>query len=257
MAILFKDVVFGPVKSRRLGRSLGINPLPVSHKICSFNCVYCECGWTDYSSGIDRALPERSQIRDALEQRLKKMSEEGDPPDAITFAGNGEPTLHPQFAGIAEDALSARDKYSPGSKVAILSNATALHRRDVVDALTRFDLNILKLDCGTNEMFKRINNPNGNLDLDILTEQLRAFQGKTIIQTLFLRGRHNGEEIDNTRPDEFNAWLKRIEAINPEKVMIYSLDREPPEKSLEMVSQDELERLAEKIRERGITVEVF
>jgi wyosine [tRNA(Phe)-imidazoG37] synthetase (radical SAM superfamily) len=258
MSILFDSIIFGPVNSRRLGSSLGINLLPTRIKYCTFNCVYCECGWSFKETFKDINLPDRQTIKNSLKSRLLELNDQGKPPEAITFAGNGEPTLHPEFPVIIDDTIKLRDEYAPNSMVTVLSNATMLHKQKVVDALVKTDKAIMKLDAGTEEMFSNINDPSSNhLSLDIITNQLEAYGGWLIIQTLFLRGSHNEKIIDNTSPGELDAWMNRILKINPKSVMIYSIDRETPEENLEKVSLEELEEIAERLRKRNVRVEVY
>jgi wyosine [tRNA(Phe)-imidazoG37] synthetase (radical SAM superfamily) len=188
MSILFDDIVFGPVNSRRLGVSLGINLLPVGSKFCTFNCIYCECGWSHENSGAGRSLPSRELVRERLEERLRAMQESGAHPDAITFAGNGEPTIHPLFPEILDDAIELKDKYFPEARVSVLSNASTLDKPAVFNALRKTGNSILKLDAGTEEMFRLINGPRSGITLHDIISKLVEFRGELIIQTLFLRG---------------------------------------------------------------------
>ena len=236
---LFDSIVFGPVRSRRLGASLGMNLLPPDRKVCSFNCVYCECGWTD---SIDSdMLPSRGQVQAALEYKLKKMISGGEGLDVITFAGNGEPTLHPDFSGIIDDTIELRNTYFPNADIAVLSNATMLHRPDVVAALKRVDKNILKLV---------------RFDLKNLVDRLMAFEGKLIIQSLFVRGSINGIPVDNTTPAEISAWLKLVDQIRPSEVMIYTIARDTPANDLKKLSEEELNGIAQKVEMLGIATQV-
>ena len=254
---LFHETIFGPVMSRRLGVSLGINLLPVDYKYCTFNCVYCECGWSHSKPGGNQGLPGRDEIRKMLEERLMELQQEDKPPDAITFAGNGEPTIHPQFAGIIDDTIELRDEYFPEAKVTVLSNASMLDRDHVFNALLKVDNNIQKLDAGTQEMFSRINQPGGKLTLDKVVEQLCMFDGRLIIQTLFLRGEHNGSRFDNTTDEEISQWLEKLKKIKPEYVMIYPVDRATPEQNIERVSFSELEKISSRVEAIGIKTKVF
>jgi len=255
--LLFHETVFGPVKSRRLGVSLGINLLPVDYKYCTFNCVYCECGWTNKKPEGGKGLPSREEVKDLLERKLAEISKGGQVPDAITFAGNGEPTIHPAFSEIIADTIVLRDKYFPDARVTVLSNASMLHRKDVFNALLSVDDNIQKLDAGTEEMFQMINQPAGTLKLEKVTEQLLKFDGKLIIQTLFLRGTHNGNYIDNTSKAEISAWMSLLKKIMPEYVMIYPFDRATPEDNLEKISFPELSVIADEVNQIGIKTKVF
>jgi wyosine [tRNA(Phe)-imidazoG37] synthetase (radical SAM superfamily) len=257
MSILFQDIVFGPVNSRRLGVSLGVNLLPADIKFCTFNCIYCECGWTKDKSPVDRKLPERDIVREQLEKKLKSMKEDDQHPDAITFAGNGEPTIHPQFPEILEDTIQLRDKYFPEANVSVLSNASMLDKPAVFHALKKTGNSILKLDAGTEDMFRLINGPRSGITLRTIVEKLKEFNGELIIQTLFLRGTLNGKKIDNTAEPGFSRWLEHIRAINPKYVMIYPIDRSTPLETLEKVSFDELKQIAGKIEKTGIRAQVY
>jgi wyosine [tRNA(Phe)-imidazoG37] synthetase (radical SAM superfamily) len=254
---LFHDVIFGPVRSRRLGLSLGINLLPVHSKYCSFNCIYCECGWTENIPGDTLNLPSRIQVREFLEQKLKSLVAEDYIPDALTFAGNGEPTIHPDFPEIVDDIIDLRNNYVPHAKVAILSNASMIHNERIFNALRKLDLNIQKLDCGSEKLFRLINNPVHPERFREMIGNLRKFNGQVIIQSLFLKGFFNGLPVDNTTDEELSEWLKHIEFINPEMVMIYSLDRATPSHQLEKVSLSELEKIAEKVKILDIKTTVY
>lgn len=257
MSILFQDVVFGPVHSRRLGISLGINLLPVEAKYCTFNCIYCECGWTHEKIQGDRSLPGRELVKGKLEEKLRSMQESDSHPDAITFAGNGEPTIHPQFADILEDTIQLRDKYFPEAIVSVLSNASTLDKPAVFNALKKTGNSILKLDAGTEEMFRLINGPRSRITLKSIVEKLKEFEGELIIQTLFLRGTYNGEKIDNTIEQELTVWLRHIKAINPKYVMIYPIDRATPVETLEKVPFSELVQIADRVEKTGIKAQVY
>jgi len=254
---LFHEVVFGPVRSRRLGLSLGINLLPLHSKHCSFNCIYCECGWTPRSTGEPPPLPSREEVRWYLEKQLKQLATEDYLPDAITYAGNGEPTIHPDFPLIVDDTLRLRDELSPDSRVTVLSNASMLDHEEIFRALKKLDNNIQKLDAGTDRIFHLINNPEKGLSLDRVVANLKRFEGEVIIQTMFLRGRLRGKEIDNTTPYEVNAWIDNILEIRPASVMIYPIARATPVHDLEKIPIFELEKIAEKARTAGLKVEVY
>jgi len=257
MTFLFDSIIFGPVQSRRLGVSLGINLLPEGCKYCSFNCIYCECGWTKIS-GIDKVVfPPSVLIKQLLEKKLREMKENNELPEAISFAGNGEPTLHPDFAEIIDFTISLRNKYSPESKIAVLSNATMLHLPEVVNALKKVDMNILKLDAGTEDTFRKINLPLVGIKLEETVNNLKQFTSNLIIQTLFLRGEYNGKSIDNTTDAEVKEWLKYLRNLKPERIMIYPIARSTPAQGLEKVSLKELEAIAEKVRKIGLKVEVY
>lgn len=252
---LFDEIIFGPVKSRRLGVSLGINLLPVARKICNFNCIYCECGWT--GNTIDGRIPSREEVYKALDDKLSEMKKHGKAPDVITYAGNGEPTLHPDFPGIIDDSIELRNKYFPGAQIAVLSNATNLKRPGIKEALLKVDKNILKIDSAFDSTIQVHNRPLVKTDVRELIEDLTSFNGKVIVQTLFLRGMCDGEQIDNTTEEEISAWLTAIETIKPEEVMIYTISRDTPQGSeLEKVPLKELKEIASRVEKLGIKTQV-
>ena len=254
---LFDKIIFGPVKSRRLGVSLGINLLPTRKKICNFNCIYCECGWTeDLNKALSR-LPDRKEVFSALDHKLSELKKKGKAPDVITYAGNGEPTLHPEFPGIIDDSIFLRDKYFQKTKIAVLSNSTTISNPLIKEALLKVDMNILKLDSAFDATIEKHNQPRIKINADDIIDNLISFDGKVIIQTLFLRGTYNGKDIDNTTPEEINAWLKAIGRIKPSEVMIYTLSRDIPDgASLTKVSVPELKGIAEKVEAIGIRTQV-
>lgn len=249
--MLFGSIVYGPIHSRRLGTSLGIELMPLEHKLCTFNCVYCECGW---NSPISRPkLPTRAEVREALEKKLK----EGLALDVITFSGNGEPTLHPDFLGIIEDTCALRDQYCPNAKVSVLSNSTQLGRPDVVKALRLCDNRILKLDSGTDMMMRRIDLPvNEQLTVQTIMGWLQQFEGDFTLQTCFLRGEHDGQIIDNTTPEELEAWYKAVEVLRPKQIMIYVIDRKTPEENLSKISREEMASIAAPLLAKGVDVSI-
>jgi len=253
---LFDQIIFGPVKSRRLGISLGVNLLPTDSKLCSFDCIYCECGWNPKKREKKVELPSRELVRQKMEEKLTNMIENRELPDVITFAGNGEPTLHPEFEGIMDDTIQLRDRLTPKTRIAVLSNATMLHKPAVVRALLKVDDNIQKLDSGIEETIRRMDCPSSNFKLTVVVENLKSFQGKVIIQTMFLRGKFKEQIIDNTTEAELVEWIKLIAEIKPSQVMIYTIDRDTPASGLEKIKLDELQQIAERIREIGIEVQV-
>lgn len=255
MTALYNNIIFGPVRSRRLGLSLGVNLLPVESKLCSFDCIYCECGWNDEHPG-KRRFNAREDVREMLAATLEKMVGEGTPPDVITFAGNGEPTMHPEFEAIIDDTIAMRDKYCPSAKVSVLSNATQIHREDVRRALLRVDNNILKLDSAFDATVQLVNKPQGAYTVARTVELLKAFEGNLIMQTMFLRGEYLGQRVDNTTEEEVAAWLKLVAEIKPKQVMVYSLDRDTPCKTLEKVEKDELRGIADRVEALGIPCSV-
>lgn len=254
--VLFHETIFGPIHSRRLGVSLGVNLMPNDGKICSFDCVYCEAGYNAQGAGKS-GIPSREAVKKGLSRKLKAMSEAGEQLDVITFSGNGEPTLHPQFKDIVHDVLLLRDRYYPSVKVSVLSNSTMLSKSAVVEALKKVDNNILKLDSAVAPTFRAINQPasSGVLPEGVIAD-LKKFDGKCIVQTMFLRGEHNGKKIDNTTDAEVNALIEAYKEIAPQEVMIYSIDRKTPEENLEKVSKEELEAIGKRIEAAGIKVQV-
>ena len=249
--ILFPAPIFGPVHSRRLGVSLGVNLMPADGKLCSFDCVYCECGFNKPShSGSKR--PSREQVKADLEKQLQKMVEEGRLPDVITFAGNGEPTLHPDFAGIIDDTIALRDRYCPQAKVSVLSNATMAFKPDVRDALLKVDNNILKLDTVDPDFIQLVDRPVGKFDVNKIIDDLAAFHGKVIVQTMFLKGKYQGRDVDNTGDYYVTPWLKALEKIKPEAVMVYTIDRETPAHELLKATPAELDAIVARIKALGI-----
>ena len=249
---LFDDIIFGPVNSRRLGKSLGINLLPTTSKYCNFNCIYCECGWTKNSGKIDFHSVE--SVISELEKVLAKYSETNESLDVITYAGNGEPTLHPKFSEIIDKTIILRNKYCPNVKIAVLSNATMLHKESVFKSLLKIDLPILKLDSGIESTIININQPTGSFSMSKLIENFKKFDGNFHLQTMFLKGKFNGNIIDNTTEIEINAWIKIIEETKPKQVMIYSIARNTPADNLKPVSVEELSIIAKKVRNLGIEV---
>lgn len=251
---LFDSIVFGPVRSRRLGVSLGVNLLPTDSKVCSFDCIYCECGWTQ--SMASGNLPTRDNVRRALDKKLAEMQFKGDDLDVITFAGNGEPTLHPDFAGIIDDTINVRNSYFPNARIAVLSNSTMIHRSDVICALNKVDQNILKLDSAFDHTIQLLNKPMMKFDVKSLVEQLKQFKGNLIIQTLFVKGTINNKVVDNTTPDEISAWVQLIEEIKPREVMVYTIARDTPAQDLIKIPIEELNSIAARVEQLGIPVQV-
>ena len=249
--MLFNSIAYGPIHSRRLGTSLGVELMPLEHKLCTFNCVYCECGWNEPVT--HPKLPTREEVKAALEAKLK----EGLALDVITFSGNGEPTLHPDFLGIIEDTIALRDRYCPNAKVSVLSNSTQLGRPDVVQALRLCDNRILKLDAATDEMMRRIDLPvNKNLTVAQIIEWLQQFNGDFTLQTCFLKGVHNGVILDNTASIELTAWYQAVELLRPKQIMIYVIDRKTPEENLSKIPRDEMERIAAPLIAKGYDVSI-
>ena len=259
--IIYPSPIFGPVHSRRLGISLGINLLPADGKVCSFDCIYCECGFNeDHRPTLP--LPTREEVAAKLEEKLQQMSAEGQLPDVLTFAGNGEPTCHPHFAEIIDDVIRLRDQYCPKAKVSVLSNSTMIHRQTVHDALMRVDNNILKLDTGDPIYINKVDHPNGTYDVEKIIDRMKAFNGHIIIQTMFMRGtipllkEESGEviseSVDNTGEAYVTPWLEAVKAIKPQQVMIYTIDRETPTPGLLKASHEQLDQIRDRVIAAGI-----
>jgi wyosine [tRNA(Phe)-imidazoG37] synthetase (radical SAM superfamily) len=254
---LFNKIIFGPVKSRRLGVSLGINLLPANRKVCNFNCIYCECGWTHNSDPSGQDIPSRKEVYEALEKKLSSMKGKQEEPDVITYAGNGEPTLHPDFPGIIDDSIKLRNRYFPEARIAVLSNSTAISKPHIKKALLKVDQNILKLDSAFDLTIKIHNQPGVNIKVNELIRDLKEFKGQLIVQTLFLRGTFKGKTIDNTTKEEITAWLKAIEMIRPSEVMIYTISRDTPEGGqLSKIPLSELKHIASLVNDLGIKTQV-
>ena len=252
MTALFEDVIFGPVRSRRLGISLGVNLLPVHSKLCSFDCIYCECGWNGDHDGV-RRFNSRDDVRRLLRRTLTSMARQGQRPDVITFAGNGEPTMHPEFEAVIDDTLALRDELCPSARVSVLSNATQIHRESVRRALLRVDNNILKLDSAFDSTVRLMDNPCGEYSVRRTVDLMKLFGGRMILQTMFLRGEVDGRPVDNTTEEEVAAWLALVDEIRPSSVMVYTLDRDTPCKTLEKIPHDELQRIASRVEALGIS----
>ena len=249
--MLFDSIVYGPIRSRRLGVSLGMNLMPTTAKLCTFDCVYCECGWNQPVS--HPAIPTRQEVREALASRLVALSPNS--LDVITFSGNGEPTLHQDFLGIIQDTCALRDQYCPKAKISVLSNSTQLGRPDVVEALRLCDNRILKLDSAIDATMRLIDKPvNPNLTVEQIAEWLSLFDGDFTLQTCFLRGEYMGQIIDNTTSEELNAWYAMVDRLHPKQVMIYVIDRATPLQTLSKVPTAEMEAIAAPLRAKGIDV---
>ena len=249
--IIYPSPIFGPVHSRRLGISLGINLLPADGKVCSFDCIYCECGFNkDHRPTLP--MPTRELVAERLEAKLKEMNADGQLPDVLTFAGNGEPTCHPHFAEIIEDTIRLRDQYCPKAKVSVLSNSTMIHRQQVHDALMRVDNNILKLDTINPIYINKVDRPNGPYEVEKIIKRLKAFNGHVFIQTMFMRGVCKGESVDNTGEEYVAPWLKAVKDIKPQQVMIYTIDRETPTQGLLKATHEQLDAIRDRVIAAGI-----
>lgn len=248
--MLFSSIIYGPIRSRRLGVSLGVNLMPTDAKLCTFDCVYCECGWNQPVSHPQ--LPTREQVRESLASTLNTLHST---PNVITFSGNGEPTLHPEFLGIIQDTCALRDQYCPDAKISVLSNSTQLFREDVVEALRLCDNRILKLDSAITSTMRLIDKPvNPSLTVEQIVERLSVFNGDFTLQTCFLTGEYEGRIIDNTTPEELAAWYRAVDYLHPKQVMIYVIDRATPLKTLSKIPLDKMNEIAVPLREKGIDV---
>lgn len=254
--IIYTSPIFGPVRSRRFGISLGINLMPGDGKICTFDCIYCECGLNkDFRPKQKR--PAREEVKAALEAQLKKMSAAGELPDVLTFAGNGEPTAHPDFQGIIDDTVELRDKYCPECSINVLSNATMLHKEEVRNALLKVDRNCQKLDTVNTEYIFRLDRPQSpSYSAEKIVEQLCLFEGKVIIQTMFLSGEYEGKDMSNTSEAYLLPWLEALQMIAPQQVMIYTIDRETPVEGLKKASKETLDAIASRVEALGFKCSV-
>lgn len=249
--IIYPSPIFGPVKSRRLGISLGINLLPDDGKICTFDCLYCECGF-NAERRPSKKLPKREDVARALEKKLLEMQENCEFPDVLTFAGNGEPTVHPEFEAIIDDTIALRNKYCPNAKISVLTNATLITRDSVFNALKKVDNNILKLDTVDSNYISFLDRPTGRYDLEKIIERMKAFDGKAVIQTMFLKGEVNGYDVNNTGDAFVLPWISAIKHIAPREVMIYTIDRETPQQGLQKATREELDRIVCMLEKEGI-----
>ena len=251
--MLFDKIVYGPIHSRRLGTSLGVNLLPTHAKICTFDCIYCECGWNQPIH--HPTLPTLAQVHDELEKTLKELKEQCVELDVITFSGNGEPTLHPDFLKIIQETCQLRSIYYPNAKVSVLSNATQLTREDVIEALRLCDNRILKLDSAIDTTMLRIDQPlNKDLTVERIVKSLQVFKGDCTLQTCFLQGDINGVEIDNTTPHELEAWFEVVRWLNPKQIMIYVIDRATPLQTINKVPSEKMNAIAQRLRQEGFNV---
>ena len=247
----FSDIVFGPIKSRRLGTSLGVNILPKKGKLCNFDCVYCECGWN--KDGVDdRTLPRYPEVSEALELKLSELSEQGVQVDSITFSGNGEPTMNPDFAQIIDRTIELRNRFYPQARVSVLSNATLVGRESVFEALRKVDNPIMKLDASSDELIDKINKPTGLYRMDDVIEGLKKFKGDFVLQTMFLRS----DDFDTLSAEALAAWMDIVRELKPREVMVYTIDRETPDKSLGRYTVDEMTRMVQPLIDEGFKIQV-
>ncbi len=247
----FEDIVFGPIKSRRLGASLGVNLLPAHGKICNFDCVYCECGWNK-DGREDKMFPRYDQVSQALETRLQQLSESGVAVDTITFSGNGEPTMNPDFPRIIERTLQLRDRFYPDAKVSVLSNATLVGHSSVFEALRKVDNPIMKIDASSDQLIRQINKPTGSYRLEEVLEDLKSFEGNFILQTMFLRS----EDFDTVADGALEGWMDIVRELRPREVMVYTIDRETPQKNLQKYTVEQMQEMVRPLVEEGFKVQV-
>ena len=246
-----EEIVFGPIHSRRLGSSLGINLLPEKGKICNFDCIYCECGWNKDGRG-DTKLPTASMLREALESKLSACKAVGTPIDSITFSGDGEPTLNPDFPEIIDITLELRAKYYPKAVVSVLSNATMIGHEKVFEALRKVDNPILKLDAPTDELVRRINQPQGGYHVSDVVEGMLRFEGDFVMQTMFLRS----PDFDSSEPEQLSAWMDIVRKVRPREVMVYTLDREAPASDFEKFTVEQMRELVKPLEEEGFKIQI-
>ncbi|MFA5712763.1 MAG: radical SAM protein [Bacteroidales bacterium] len=255
MSILFREIVFGPIVSRRLGVSLGINLLPLNGKLCNFDCIYCECGYNRDRRG-DGRLATKEEVLSSLEERLKEHDLSIGEVDSITFSGNGEPTMHPQFGEIVEGTLKLRDLFASKAKVSVLTNGSRIGVEEVAEALLKVDNAIIKIDSPYRESIEILNRPQYRFSLERMERELERFKGLFVLQTLFVEGEVDGEEFSNASKQEVVEWYSLIDRVRPREIMIYTIDRETPAKGLRKISIERLEEIATPLRDRGYKVTV-
>ena len=247
----FDEIVFGPIFSRRLGSSLGVNLLPSKGKLCNFDCIYCECGWN--KDGVsDRVFPKFDQVKAALEEKMSKASSEGVAVDSITFSGNGEPTMHPEFPEIIDATLCLRDRYFPHAKVSVLSNATLIGRKEIADALKKVDNPILKLDGSDDALVAKINKPTGHYRVREVVEALKTFEGNFVLQTMFLRS----PDVDTATPSALERWMDIVREVRPREIMVYTIDRETPDKTLGKYTVEEMTEFVRPLTDEGFKIQL-
>ena len=249
--MLREETVFGPIHSRRLGNSLGVNLLPRNGKVCNFDCIYCECGWNKDGVGGE-ALPTAAQVRSALEDKLAALLLDGTAIDSITFSGDGEPTLNPEFPRIIDDTLALRDAYCPGAKVSVLSNATRVHIPEVFDALSKVDNPIMKIDAPTNELVRLINNPAPGYDVASVVEALKRFKGDFCLQTMFLRS----PAFHSDAPEVLDGWKAIVRELRPRQIMVYTIDRPTPQSGLDKFTPQQMRDAVSDLIKDGFNIQI-
>ena len=250
--LTYPSPIFGPVHSRRLGLSLGINLQPGDGKLCTFDCIYCECGFN--ADKRPRSLrPTRLEVSTSLRAKLEEMRTNGALPDVLTFAGNGEPTCHPDFPAIIADTLALRDEFAPLAKVSVLSNSTQIHREEIRSALLLVDNNILKLDTVDESFIRLVDRPvSSHYDVQRIISYMELFKGQLIVQTMFMRGMTSSGPVDNTSDHYVLPWLEALRRIRPREVMVYTIDRATPAPHLEKAPREELDRIRSLVEGLGI-----
>ena len=246
-----EETVFGPIHSRRLGRSLGINLLPTKGKICNFDCIYCECGW-NRDGRDDTVLPTAAKVRNDLENKLVELMLDGTRIDSITFSGDGEPTLNPEFPRIIDDTIFLRDAYYPDAKVSVLSNATRVHVPEVFEALRKVDNPILKIDAPTDELAARINQPAPGYSVARVIAALEQFKGDFILQTMFLKS----SNFDSSSREVLDGWMGIVRHLKPRRIMVYTIDRPTPEQGLEAFSVERMQALVQPLVDEGYQIDI-
>lgn len=246
-----EELVFGPIHSRRLGSSLGINLLPRKGKLCNFDCIYCECGWNKDGRTQER-LPDDADLKSALEARLLECRQEGIQIDSITFSGDGEPTLNPFFPEIIDITIALRDKYFPDAKVSVLSNATRLGKEEVFEALKKVDNPILKIDAPSDALASLINQPQGGYHVEDVVRNLERFEGDFVLQTMFLKS----PSFDSSSPEVLQGWMDIVRRLRPREIMVYTLDREAPADGLEKFTVAQMEDMVRLLLEEGFRIQI-
>lgn len=246
-----EETVFGPIFSRRLGSSLGINLLPRDGKICNFDCIYCECGWNRDGLG-DRRMPTSQEVRSALEAKLRQTVADNVHVDSITFSGDGEPTLNPEFPQIIEDTLQLRDMLLPSAEVSVLSNATRIHVPEIFAALAKVDNPIMKIDAPTDEAVARINHPAPGYSLRRTVEALRKFNGNFVLQTMFLKS----PDFDSSEPGQLAAWMDIVRELKPRRIMVYTIARPTPLEGLVKFTEEQMRDLVKPLTAEGFNIEI-
>ncbi len=253
--ILFSDIVFGPIKSRRLGSSLGVNLLPRHGKWCNFDCLYCECGFNK-DGKQDKEIPGKEMVLNALREKIAELVKDNTAVDSITFSGNGEPTMHPDFPEILEGTLLLRNNLIPSAKVSVLTNGSILGNEAVANALLKADNPIIKIDSANEETISLLNRPNFKYSLSETVDLLKKFRHRFVLQTMFLRGEFQGKKIDNTTETEVALWQRLVLQIHPREIMIYTIDRETPASNLEKITVDEMKKISAPLLATGYKITI-